>query len=91
VLEYGHAGGCSVIGGYVYRCSAIPALQGHYFYGDFCQGWVRSFRYAGGSVTDETSWPTLSPGSILSFGEDSAGELYVLNAAGGVFRIVPEP
>lgn len=91
VLEYSHAGGCSVIGGYVYRGGAIPALQGHYFYGDFCQGWVRSFRYAGGSVTDETSWPTLSPGSILSFGEDSAGELYVLNAAGGVFRIVPEP
>ena len=52
VLEYDHGEGCSITGGYVYRGSAIPALQGHYFYGDFCQGWVRSFRYGDGAVTD---------------------------------------
>jgi len=92
VLEYSHQEGCSVTGGYVYRGSSIPELQGHYFYADFCQGWVRSFRYTGGAVTDEASWPTLSPGGpIVSFGEDSAGELYILQAGGGVFRIVPEP
>jgi len=92
VFEYSHQEGCSVTGGYVYRGSAIPALEGHYFYSDFCQGWVRSLRYAGGAVTDEASWPTLSPGgSILSFGEDSAGELYILQASGGVFKIVPVP
>ena len=91
-LEYSHQQGCSVTGGYIYRGAAVPALQGHYFYADFCQGWVRSFRYDGGSVTDETSWPTLSPGGpILSFGEDSAGELYILQAAGGVFRVIPVP
>jgi glucose/arabinose dehydrogenase len=91
VLDYSHAQGCSVTGGYVYRGPAIPAIQGHYFYADFCQGWVRSFRYSGGAVTEETSWPTLSPGgSILSFGEDLAGELYVLQASGGVYRIVSE-
>ena len=49
--------GCSVTGGYVYRGSAIPALQGHYFYADLLPGMGRSFRYAGGAVTDETSWP----------------------------------
>ena len=92
VFEYTHQEGCSVTGGYVYRGSAIPSLQGHYFYADFCQGWVRSFRYAGGTVIDETQWPTLAPGGpVLSFGEDSAGELYVLQASGGVFKIVPEP
>ncbi len=92
VLEYSHREGCSVTGGYVYRGSSIPELQGHYFYADFCQGWVRSFRHTGGAVTDEASWPMLSPGGpIVSFGEDSAGELYVLQAGGGVFRIVPEP
>jgi glucose/arabinose dehydrogenase len=92
VLDYSHSQGCSVTGGYVYRGTAIPALQGHYFYSDFCQGWIRSFRYVGGAVTDETIWPTLSPGGrILSFGEDSAGELYILQAEGGVFKIVPEP
>ena len=47
VFEYGHGEGCSVTGGYVYRGTAIPELNGHYFYGDFCSGWVRSFRYTG--------------------------------------------
>ena len=92
VLEYSHNEGCAVTGGYVYRGSAIPELQGHYFYGDFCRGWVRSFRYTDGAVTDQTSWPTLSPGGpVLSFGEDSAGELYVLEAGGRVLRIIPDP
>ena len=45
VLEYGHGEGCSVTGGLVYRGSAIPRLAGHYFYGDFCSGWIRSFVY----------------------------------------------
>jgi len=92
VLEYGHPEGCSVTGGYVYRGSTIPAVQGHYFYSDLCQKWVRSFRYAGGVATEETSWPTLSTGgTIVSFGEDAAGELYILEAGGRVSRIVPEP
>jgi glucose/arabinose dehydrogenase len=91
VLEYGHSQGCSVTGGYVYRGPAIPALQGVYFYADYCQGWVRSFRYAGGVATELTDWPTLSPGGpITSFGEDAAGELYVVGSA-GVFKVVPDP
>ena len=91
VLEYAHSEGCSVTGGYVYRGSVIPALQGLYFFGDYCQGWVRSFRYQGGSATELTDWPTLRPGgSITSFGEDAAGELYVVIQSGSVFKIVPE-
>ena len=91
-LEYDHAEGCSVTGGYVYRGSALPALQGHYFYGDYCQGWVRSFRYSDGAVTSRTSWPNLAPGgSILSFGEDAAGELYILEQGGRVLRLAPDP
>jgi glucose/arabinose dehydrogenase len=90
VLEYGHEQGCSVTGGYVYRGAAIPAIQGYYFYGDYCGGWVRSFRYQSGQAVDEFQWPTLAPGaSITSFGEDAAGELYLTSAAGRVFRIVP--
>lgn len=92
VLEYNHTQGCSITGGYVYRGSAIPAIQGHYFYADLCHGWVRSFRYADGVATEETSWPTLSAGgSIVSFGEDAAGELYILEAGGRVSRVIPEP
>jgi glucose/arabinose dehydrogenase len=91
IVSYGRDDGCSITGGLVYRGSAIPALQGHYFYGDYCRGWVRSFRLENGAAVDQFEWPDLAPGgSVLSFGRDAAGELYVLSAAGGVYRIVPK-
>jgi glucose/arabinose dehydrogenase len=91
-FQYGHADGCSIIGGSVYRGAALPALQGLYFYGDFCQGWVHSFRYVDGTATEVTDWPALRTASPLtSFGEDAAGELYVLESSGGVYRIVAGP
>jgi glucose/arabinose dehydrogenase len=89
-LEYSHAEGCSISGGFVYRGAAIPALQGHYFYADYCQGWVRSVRLENGQVAESLQWPTLAPGgAVPAFGRDAAGELYVLSAEGGIFRIVP--
>ena len=91
VLDYTHGIGCSVTGGYVYRGSAIPALVGHYLYADYCSGWVRSFRYAGGQAVDQQDQPTLSPGQLItSFGEDATGELYVLTHGGTIYRIVPQ-
>jgi glucose/arabinose dehydrogenase len=91
-LEYGHNQGCSITGGYVYRGSAIPALQGMYFFADYCQGWVRSLRYSGGVATEVTEWPTLRPGGlVMSFGEDAVGETYVMTADGAVFKIIPDP
>jgi hypothetical protein len=89
VLEYGHAEGCSVTGGYVYRGSRIPALRGHYFYSDFCRGWIRSFRHQGGQALDRREWAVGDVDNVLSFGEDAAGELYVLSTNGRVYRIVP--
>ena len=91
VLEYPHSEGCSISGGYVYRGAAIPELQGHYFYADYCSGWVRSFRFQDGQATDPRQWPTLAPGGgIPGFGRDASGELYVLSVEGRVFRIVPQ-
>jgi glucose/arabinose dehydrogenase len=88
-LEYDHGQGCSVSGGYVYRGTAVPALAGTYLYSDFCQGWVRSFRWQNGTASDQRDWPALRPGgSVPSFGEDSAGELYVIDAGGSVYRVV---
>jgi glucose/arabinose dehydrogenase len=88
-FQYRHDEGCSIIGGSVYRGSGIPALQGLYFYGDFCQGWVHSFRYVDGAATEVTNWPALhTASSLTSFGEDAAGELYVLESSGRVSRIV---
>ena len=92
VLDYPHLNGaCSVTGGYVYRGSVKPDLQGTYFYADFCAGFVRSFRYQNGQPTEQTEWPLLSPpGSfVTSFGEDAAGELYVMTQGGGLFKFIP--
>ena len=88
VLEYAHdaAGGCSVIGGFVYRGSALPELQGRYFYSDLCSGWLRSFVFSGGSATDNRQ-SIANMGTVISFGEDGRKELYVLTGAGEVLRI----
>jgi glucose/arabinose dehydrogenase len=91
VLEYDHSDGCSVTGGYVYRGARIPQIQGHYFYADFCGGWVRSFRMRGGAAVEKTDWPSLSPGrGVTSFGEDAAGELYLMTEKGRLVKIVPQ-
>lgn len=90
VIEYGHGDGCSITGGYVYRGQAIPELAGTYFYGDYCDGWIRSFVYQGGTATNASSWPSLDTGQqITSFGEDARGELYVVLAGGTIYRIAP--
>ncbi len=88
-LEYGHAEGCSITGGYVYRGDAIPELHGIYFYSDWCQGWIRSFRYADGEATELTEWPDLDPGQVNTFGTDGFGELYIGVWGGDVLKLVP--
>src|SRR4029077_2207076 len=84
VLEYAHTGGaCSITGGRVYRGCLMPNFSGAYFYGDYCAGFVRSLRMAGGTVTDEHDWTGgIDPGGILansltSFGQDADGEIYI--------------
>jgi glucose/arabinose dehydrogenase len=90
VVEYAHSGGaCSVTGGYVYRGSALTDMVGRYFYADYCAGWIRSFRYAGGSALDPQDH-TADLGTvsqIVSFGEDAAGELHVVSLTGAVYRL----
>lgn len=89
VHEYGHDAGCSITGGHVYRGSALPELQGRYLYGDYCGGWVRSFRYDAGQAIDHRSYDLGDLGRILSFGRDAAGELYILTGSGTVYRLTP--
>jgi glucose/arabinose dehydrogenase len=92
LIEYGHADGCAVTGGYVYRGTKIAALSGVYLYGDYCSGWVRSFRYAGGAATENRDWPLLAvSGGLSSFGEDARGELYITSLSGSLYRIAPHP
>jgi len=80
VIDYTHAGGaCSITGGYVYRGSAIPGIRGHYFYSDYCSRFLRSFRYSNGAAVDNFDWGLTAPGNVSSFGQDFAGELYLLS------------
>jgi len=85
-FEYNHSNGCSVTGGYVYRGQALPALQGVYFFADYCSGLIwSSYRDAAGVWQTNLFMDT--DYSISSFGEDEAGELYILNHGGSVLRL----
>jgi hypothetical protein len=91
VLQYDNTGSnCSITGGYVYRGSELSNLQGHYFYSDYCGGFLRSFRYNNGAAADQQDWG-LDVGNVTSLGQDSAGELYMIVAAGAVLKIVASP
>lgn len=91
VHEYDHSDGCSITGGYVYRGSRSPALVGRYFFADYCGTWLRSFVVVGGAAVglqDHTATTGALAGTS-SFGEDAAGELYVVSLTQGtVGRIV---
>jgi glucose/arabinose dehydrogenase len=89
ILDYGHNGPCSITGGYVYRGSAIPAIRGHYFYSDYCAGFLRSFRYENGVAVDQKDWG-LPSSAVASFGKDFAGELYILSGS-VILKIAPVP
>ncbi|HEX5696178.1 MAG TPA: PQQ-dependent sugar dehydrogenase, partial [Acidimicrobiia bacterium] len=55
-IRHGEAGTCSITGGVVYRGAAIPQLQGHYFYSDYCGGYLRSLVHSDGEATDLRDW-----------------------------------
>jgi glucose/arabinose dehydrogenase len=100
IYDYPHdPGGIAVIGGYVYRGSAIPAMQGRYFFADHGFTTIWSFVYDGSAVSDlkdhtdelEPSGPN-TINSISSFGEDADGELYIVDIGDGeIYKIVPRP
>ena len=88
IAEYSHQLGCSVTGGYVYRGTAQPSLRGVYIFGDYCSGRLFTVHSDGGSfITAQVADTALN---ISSFGEDEAGELYLVDlSGGGVYRVVP--
>ena len=89
IVEYDHSEGDAVIGGHVYRGSAIPALVGTYVFSDFGSGkiwglqenppgtWTRSQLAATGR-------------NVSSFAQDSSGELYLLDYSGSVLKVVAQ-
>ena len=92
ILEYPHAdpNECySVTGGYVYRGSAMPALQGSYIFGDFCTGQIWAATQSEG--TWQLGEPLGTDWSISTFAEDADGELYVANYDGSEFFRITMP
>ena len=91
--------GGTIIGGYVYRGQLLgPAYEGLYFFGDFITGRFFTIDPEAADIdaslveiTDEFFPGGFGQFDLGSFGEDAAGELYILDRDGDAFRIVPEP
>lgn len=88
IYEYSHSFGCSVTGGNIYRGEAIAELEAVYLFGDWCSG-----RIWGAWRDQDLKWQarelmkTSIP--ISSFGEDEAGEVYVIDYGGAIYRLDP--
>lgn len=89
VAAYDHSQGCSVTGGMVYRGSAFPALQGIYFYGDYCTGRIWGLRKNGAGRENALLAITALP--ISTFGEDEAGNVHLGNHATGELLMIVSP
>ncbi len=99
IHEYSHGdapdGGSSITGGYVYRGTGIPSLQGTYFFADFITSQIWSFTLTGGVKSDFANRTAeLDPftggfDGFSSFGEGGDGELFIVSIGGSIFQIVP--
>ncbi len=96
ISTFSHAlGRCSITGGYVYRGPAVADWHGTYFFADYCGNQIYTINFNGANipaVTERTAM--LAPGgglfinSITSFGEDNAGEMYIVDQGGEIFKII---
>lgn len=87
-FAYSHSLGCSVTGGDVYRGGTIAALQAAYLFGDYCTGRIWA-SWRDSSLTWRTIELMKTNMAISSFGEDEAGEVYVIDYAGALYRFEP--
>ena len=95
----GTTGGYSLTGGYVYRGCRIPDLQGTYFFSDYVNANIWTFRYnaATNAKTEfqnrNSTLGTSIEGGLVnqyaSFGEDANGELYIADHGGQIYKIIP--
>ena len=97
VFDYARSLGYSVTGGYVYRGTAVPELRGKYIFADYgsARFWSLALNDTGTNGVTTQITADINPGqaavnNISSFGEDAAGELYICDLDGQVFRILAE-
>ena len=88
VLTKRHSGGwCSITGGYIIRDPALPALAGHYVYGDYCLGQIRVATLRAGGAKGDRSLGLPRVPNLSSFGEDGRGRVYATALDGPVYRL----
>jgi glucose/arabinose dehydrogenase len=89
VLSYGHDEGCSIVGGYTYRGTAQPALEGIYLFGDYCSGTIWA-AVADEMLAGEAQAVRVASfdGRLVSFGVDEVGELYAVDKEGRILHVV---
>src|SRR6478752_2776780 len=92
VVVHPHSEAASVTGGYVYRGSRLRELTGAYVYGDFQTGKVWGLWYDGKEVVRRQELAN-TPLQLVSFGEDQAGELYLLDydRSRQIYKFIPNP
>jgi glucose/arabinose dehydrogenase len=87
ITEYDHSLGFAVTGGFVYRGSSYPGMQGFYLFADYYSGRIWGLNYHQNvwerQELDNTDY------SISTFGEDESGELYLADHTGGrIFHVI---
>ncbi len=87
--------GCSVTGGYVYRGQKIKSMQGQYIFGDYCSGNIWTLKVVNGKALNfknRTEEINIGGGEfttyISSFGQDSDGEIYIIDYNGGIYKLI---
>jgi glucose/arabinose dehydrogenase len=87
ILERSHADGdCAIVGGYVYRGTALGGFNGTYVHGDACTGKLRALTQQGGKIVRRKPLNLTVPG-LASFGEGPTGEMYVISRFGDIYRL----
>jgi glucose/arabinose dehydrogenase len=86
IAEYTHRQGCSITGGFVYRGTRQPELDGIYVFGDYCSGLVFTLQVDEGTVTPKVVLDSGLP--ITAFGAGEDGEIYLADIGGSVQRVV---
>jgi glucose/arabinose dehydrogenase len=90
IYTYGHTNGnCSITGGFVYRGTTYPGMQGIYFFADYCSGTIYQMQRDNNNNWVINPQATSTTYNISSFGEEQSGELYLADRTGGsIYHIV---
>ncbi len=89
VAEYNYGGSpfkCAITGGYRYRGSTYPGMDGLYFFADYCSGQIGYLEENGPNW--DLTWTNVTGGNWSSFGQSNTGELYISDLfTGNIYRV----